>query len=98
MQSWNCRNRTICDRHSRLEQLISERNAAVARELDSLRFALRELDRQLGSTTRSRYGYIRNWEAAQASEVSRDVMMLAEAANSPLMRPSSVFRADSGYV
>jgi hypothetical protein len=90
--------RTICGRHSRLEQLISERNAAVARELDSLRVALRGLDKQPGSTTRSRYAYIRNWEAARASEVSRDLMMLAEAANSPLMRPSSVFRADSGYV
>jgi hypothetical protein len=90
--------RTICGRHSRLERLISERNNDVARELDSLRFALRELDRQPGSTTRSRYASIRNWEAARASEVSRDVMMLAEAADSPLMRPSSVFRADRGYV
>lgn len=90
--------RTICGRHSRLERLISERNAAVARELDSLRSALRELDRQPGSTTRSRYASIRNWEGARASDVSRDLMMLAEAANSPLMRPSSVFRADSGYV
>ena len=90
--------RTICGRHSSLERLISERNAAVARELDSLRSALRELDRQPGSTTRSRYSSIRNWESARASDVSRDLMTLAEAANSPLMRPSSVFRADSGYV
>lgn len=90
--------RTICDRHSKLERLISQRNAAVARELNSLRFALRELDRQPGSTTRSQYAYIRNWEVARASGVSRDLMTLAEAAKSPLMRPSSVFPADRGYV
>jgi len=90
--------RTICDRHSKLERLISQRNAAVARELDALRSALRELDRQPGSTTRNQYEYLRNWEGARASGVSRDLMMLAEAANSPLMRPSNVFRADRGNV
>ena len=90
--------RTICDRHSRLEQLISQRNRPVARELDSLRAALRELDKQPGSTTRSRYTCVRNWETSPASGISRDLMMLAEAATSPLMRPSSVFRADCGYV
>jgi hypothetical protein len=90
--------RTICDRHSKLERLISRRNAAVARELDALRRALRELDKQPGSTTRFHYTSIRNWEDAPASGVSHDLMMLAEAAKSPLMRPSSVFRADRGYV
>ena len=90
--------RTICGRHSRLEHLISERDRAVARELDSLRYALRELDKQPGSTTRSRFASIRTWETARPSDVSRDLMLLSEAANSPLMRPSSVFRADSGYV
>jgi hypothetical protein len=89
---------TIRARHSRLEQLISARDRGVARELDSLRQGLRELDKQPGSATRSQYASIRNWETARASEVSRDLMRLAEAANSPLMRPSSVFRADSGYV
>jgi len=90
--------RTICGRRQRIERLISQRNAAVARELDCLRLALRELDRQTGSTTRFRYTYLRKWEAARASDVSSDLMLLAEAANSPLMRPSSMFRADHGYV
>jgi len=90
--------RTICDRHSRLERLMSQRNAAVARVLDLLRLTLRELDKQPGSNTRSLYANIRNWEAARPSEVSRDLMMLADAAKSPLMRPSTVFRADRGYV
>jgi hypothetical protein len=90
--------KTICGRRSTLERLIAERNTAVARELDSLRLALRELDRQPGSGTSSLYLNIRKWEAAPAAGVSRDLMMLAEAANSPLMRPSSSFREDRAYV
>ncbi len=90
--------RTLCNRHSKLELLISQRNAAIARELNSLRLALRELDRQPGSHTRSQYGYLRNWEGAPASGVSRDLTILAEAANSPFIRPSSLMGTDLGYV
>jgi hypothetical protein len=59
---------------------------------------LRELDRQPGSAAKLRYRCIRNWETARASEVLRDLIMLAEAANSPLMRPSIVFSRDRSYV
>jgi hypothetical protein len=90
--------KTICARHSTLERLIAQRNAVVVRELDSLRSALRELDRQPGSAAKLRYRCIRNWETARASEVLRDLIMLAEAANSPLMRPSIVFSRDRSYV
>jgi hypothetical protein len=88
----------LCDRHSKLERLIAQRNGAVAHELDALRAALRQLDRHPGSITSSQFGYLRNWEKAPASGISRDVMALAEAANSPLMRPSVVFRSGDGYV
>ena len=90
--------RTICDRRSRLERLIAQRNAAVARELDSIRSALNELDRQPGSSTRSQFASLRNWESAAASGVSRDLTILAEMANLAYMRPSSVFRTNRGYV
>ena len=90
--------RTICDRRAKLELYISQRNAAISRELDSLRSALRELDRQPGSPTRSQFGSLRKWESAPASGVSRDLMILAETASLPNMRPSSVLLADSGYV
>ena len=84
--------RTICERRSRLERLIAQRNVAVARELDSIRSALNELDRQPGSSTKSQFASLRNWEAAPASAVSRDLTILAEMANLAYMRPSSVFR------
>jgi hypothetical protein len=90
--------RTICDRHAKLELYISQRNAAISRELDSLRSALRELDRQPGSPTRSQFSSLRKWESAPASGVSRDLMTLAETATLPNMRPSSVLLADGGYV
>lgn len=90
--------RTICQRRSRLEQLISQRNAAIARELDWLRLALRELDRQPGSLTNSQFASLRTWESAPPSGVARDLMMLAECATSPYMRPSRVLRTDRGYV
>jgi hypothetical protein len=90
--------RTICDRHSSIERLIAQRNAAIARELDSLRSSLRELDRQPGSTTSSQFHSLRKWESASASGVSRDLMTLSETATLPYMRPSSVVRANQGYV
>jgi len=90
--------RRICDRRSTLERLIAQRNRAVTLELNALRISLRELDRQTGSSTTSRYPHIRNWEGAAPADVSRDLMMLAEAAQSPLMRPSTIFRTDRGYV
>ena len=90
--------RRICDRRATLERLIAQRNAAVTRELEALRLSLRELDRQPGSTTRSRYTCIRTWEGARPADVARDLMLLAEAAQSPLMRPSIIFRTDRGYV
>jgi hypothetical protein len=90
--------RAFCERRSRLERLVSERNAAVARELDSIRSALNELDRQPGSSTRSQFASLRSWESAPPSGVSRDLTILAEMANLPYMRPSSVFRIDRGYV
>jgi len=90
--------RTICDRHSRLERLISQRNAPISRELDSIRSALRELDRQPGSMTNSQFGSLRKWESVPASGVSHDLMMLAETATLPYMRPSSVLRTNGGYV
>ncbi len=90
--------RTICERRSRLERLIAQRNVAVARELDAIRSALNELDRQPGSSTKSQFASLRNWEAASASGVSRDLTILAEVANLAYMRPSSVFRTNRGYV
>ena len=90
--------RTICERHSKLERLISQRNAAIARELDSLRSALRELDRQPGSVTISQFASLRKWESAPAAGVSRDLMILAETATLQFMRPSNVFRTNRGYV
>ncbi len=90
--------RTICDRHAKLELYISQRNAAISRELDSLRSALRELDKQPGSPTKSQFGSLRKWDSAPASEVSRDLMILAETATLPYMRPSSVLLTDRGYV
>jgi hypothetical protein len=90
--------RTICDRHTTLERLITQRNAAIVRELDALRAALRELDRQPGSTTKSQFGSLRKWESASVYEVSHDLMILAETATMPYMRPSNVFRSDRGYV
>ena len=90
--------RTLCQRQPKLERLISQRNAAVARELDALRLALRDLDRQPGSVTSSQFTFLRHWEAAPASGVSRDLIILAEAANSPFMKPSVVFRTDRGFV
>ncbi len=90
--------RTICDRHATLERYISQRNAAISRELDSLRSALSELDKRPGSTTKSQFGSLRKWESAPVSEVSRDLMVLAETANLPYMRPSSVLLTDHGYV
>ena len=91
--------RAIRERHSRLERLIAQRNSAIARELASLRSALRELDRQPASLTRSQFALLRNWESAPASGVSRDLTMLAETATLPDMRPSSVLRSgDRGMV
>jgi hypothetical protein len=90
--------RTICDRHSQLERLISQRTPAMARELDSLRSALRELDRQPASLTKSQFASLRKWESAPPSAVWRDLMTLAETATLPYMRPSSVIRANRGYV
>jgi hypothetical protein len=90
--------RTICDRRSKLERLISERNAAIVRELNSLRSALRELDRQPGSGTTSQFTWLRKWDSAPASGVSHDLMTLAEVATSPSMRPSSVFRTSRGFI
>jgi hypothetical protein len=90
--------RTICDRHATLERYISQRNAAISRELDSLRSALRELDKQPGSQTKSQFGSLRRWESAPVSEVSRDLMILAETATLQYMRPSSVLLTDHGYV
>jgi hypothetical protein len=66
--------RTICDRHAKLEWYISQRNAAISRELDSLRSALRELDRQPGSPTRSQFGSLRKWESEPARGL-RDLMI-----------------------
>ena len=91
-------NRTIRERHSRLERLIAQRNAAIARELDSLRSSLRELDRQPGSTTNTQFISLRKWDAASPSDVSRDLMNLAETATLPYMHPSSVVRTNQGYV
>jgi hypothetical protein len=90
--------RTICDRHATLERYISQRNAPISRELDSLRSALRELDKQPGSQTKSQFGSLRRWESAPASEISRDLMILAETATLPYMRPSSVLLTDHGYI
>jgi hypothetical protein len=90
--------RTICERHSKLERLIAQRNAAIVRELDALRSALRELDRQPGSPTNSQFGSLRKWESASVAAVSRDLMMLAETVTLPYMRPSSVLRTNRGYV
>jgi hypothetical protein len=90
--------RVICDGHGRLERLISQRNAAVARELELLRSALHELDRQRGVNITLQFGSLRNWDSAAASAVSRDLMMLAETATLPYQRPLSLFRTDSGYV
>jgi hypothetical protein len=91
-------NRTIRERDSRLERLIAQRNAAIARELDSLRSSLRELDRQPGSTTNTQFISLRKWDAASPSDVSRDLMNLAETATLPYMHPSSVVRTNQGYV
>ena len=90
----NRSHRTLHERRARLERLISQRDAAVARELDSLRSALRELDRQPGSGTASQFSSLRKWEGAPASAVSRDVMLLSETATSPYVRPSGVFRTN----
>jgi len=90
--------RTICERRLQLERLISERNAAISRELDSLRSALRELDRQPGSTKSSQFVSLQHWNSASAASVSRDLMMLAETAASSSMRPSNVLRTDRGYI
>jgi len=90
--------RAICDRHARLERLIAQRNAAIARELDSLRSALRELDRNAGFKMTLQFGSLRNWESALASGVSRDLMTLAETATSPDLRPSSTSRMNGGSV
>ena len=90
--------RTICDRHATLERYISHRNAAISRELDSLRSALHELDKQPGSPTKSQFGSLRKWESAPVSEVSRDLMILAETATFPYMRPSSVLLTEHGYL
>lgn len=90
--------RAICDRHARLERLISQRNAAVARELDSLRSALHELDRLPGFNMTSQFVSLRNWDSTPASGVSRDLMILAESATLPYQRPLTLFRTDRGYV
>ena len=90
--------RTICDRHATLERYISQRNVQISRELDALRSTLRELDRQPGSPTKSQFGSLRKWDSAPASGVSRDLMILAETATLPYMRPSSVLLTDGGYV
>jgi len=90
--------RAICDRRARLERLIAQRNAAVARELDSLRSALRELDRQRGVNMTLQFGSLRNWNSTAASDVSRDLMKLAESAILPYGEPLSLFRTDRGYV
>ncbi len=90
--------RTLCERRSKLERLISQRNAVFSRELDALRSSLRELDKQAGSSTSSRFISLRRWESASAGDVSRDLMQLAEMAIQPYMRPSNMMRADHGYV
>jgi hypothetical protein len=90
--------RAICDRRARLERLIAQRNAAIARELDSLRSALGELDRQPGFNMTLQFRSLRNWGSAPATGVSRDLMMLAESATLPYLRPSSLLRTDHGYV
>jgi hypothetical protein len=90
--------RAIYDGHVKLERLISQRNAAVARELDSLRSALRELDRQPGFNTASQFGSLRKWNSTSASGVSRDLMELAEIATLPYQRPLSLFGTDRGYI
>jgi hypothetical protein len=89
--------RTICDRRVKLELYISQRNAEISRELDSLRSALRELDKQPGSPTKSQFGSLRKWDSAPPSGVSHDLMILAETATLPSMRPSSVLLTDHGY-
>ncbi len=89
--------RTICQRQTKLERLIAQRNAAISRELEALRSALRELDRMPASVTKSQFGSLRNWESASAASVSRDLMLLAETATLPYMRPSTVFRTNGGY-
>jgi hypothetical protein len=90
--------RAICDRHTKLERLISQRNASVARELDLLRAALHELDRQLGFNMTSHLRSLRNWDSMPASNVSRDLMILAESATLPYQQSLSLFRTDRGYV
>lgn len=90
--------RTLRERHAKLERLITQRNEAIIRELDALRSALRELDRQPGSTTKSQFGSLRKWESAPVAAVSRDLMALAETSTLPYMRPSSVLRTNGGYV
>lgn len=90
--------RAICERHTLLERLISQRNAAIARELDALRSALREVGRGPGSPAISQLGSLRSWESASAAAVSRDLMVLAEIAASPAMRPSSLAPTDRAYV
>jgi hypothetical protein len=90
--------RAICDGHAKLERLISQRNAAVARELDSLRSALQKLDRQSGFNTTSQFGSLRNWKSTPASGVSRDLMELAESATLTYQRPLSLFGTDRGYI
>jgi hypothetical protein len=90
--------RAICARHAKLERFISQRSRAISQELDALRSALRELDRQPGSTTNSQFASLRKWETAPPSGVARDLMTLAEAAALPYMRPSSVLRTNRGYV
>ena len=44
--------------------------------------------------TKSQFGSLRKWESASASGVSRDLMILAETATLPYMRPSSVLRTE----
>jgi hypothetical protein len=90
--------RTICQRQTNLERLIAQRNAAISRELDSLRSSLRELDRLPASVTKSQFASLRNWESASAAGVSRDLMLLAETATLPYMRPSTVLRTNGGSV
>jgi hypothetical protein len=89
---------TISEGRSKLERLISRKNAAIARELDALRSSLRELDGQPRSSTGSQFASLRRWDTASPAAVARDLVLLAEIANQPYMRASNAFRTNRGYI
>jgi hypothetical protein len=88
--------RTLSQRQANLERLIAQRNPATTKELNAIRISLRELDQQAGSNTRGQFVCVRNWESTAPSGVARDLILLSEAASSPVLRLSTVLRTDGG--